>query len=406
MAGFRILDLILDPQSADPGSPVDGQSWYNSTDNRRKIRENGATKNVGYKEELDTHEADNTNPHSATLEQVRTAGNTLAGDIDASGFKILNLGGTANTDAASRQFVIDQVNQKVQGLDWQDSVLDKDLVTAPGSPGTGDRYIIAGIGGAWSGFTIGDIVEWNGTSWDNSTPNEGFATHVEDEDLVYLWISSWVPFGSAIDHGNLVGLTDIADHPGFLDLGGTRPMTGTFDTDGNDITTGVGTVNGVTVEGHASRHAPDDADGLTTAAPTQGIGGGNSAGTDNSFSRSDHDHTVRTGATDLTVGAIADGEFVKRSGTALIGGSPSGLTQKSGRELAAGFSGNPKTATITFSGAMPSTNYHVQLTPEGNGGFAPYVENKTTGGFDINMNANNITGLVLTGWLATLDGET
>lgn len=49
------------------------------------------------------------------------------------------------------------VDTVAQGLDWQDSVLDKDLTTAPGSPSTGDRYIMAGTGGGWSGGAVNDI---------------------------------------------------------------------------------------------------------------------------------------------------------------------------------------------------------------------------------------------------------
>jgi len=73
---------------------------------------------------------------------------------------------------------------------------------------------------------------------------------------------------------------------------------------------------------HASTHLPGGTDALTTAAPAQGIGAGNSAGTATSFSRSDHDHKLRTttGPTDLTLAGIVDGEFLKRSGTTITSG--------------------------------------------------------------------------------------
>lgn len=61
---------------------------------------------------------------------------------------------------------------------------------------------------------------------------------------------------------------------------------------------------------------------ITTAAPTAGIGAGNSEGTATTVSRSDHNHTIReSGGQDLTLGAIADGELVRRSGTTLVGGA-------------------------------------------------------------------------------------
>jgi len=46
-------------------------------------------------------------------------------------------------------------------------MVDDTLVTAPAvtSADAGKAYMCAGVGGAWSGFTIGDIVEWDGATW-------------------------------------------------------------------------------------------------------------------------------------------------------------------------------------------------------------------------------------------------
>lgn len=46
-------------------------------------------------------------------------------------------------------------------------IVDDSLVTAPtlAAADKGKAYHVAGVGGAWSGFTIGDIVEWDGTAW-------------------------------------------------------------------------------------------------------------------------------------------------------------------------------------------------------------------------------------------------
>ena len=75
---------------------------------------------------------------------------------------------------------------------------------------------------------------------------------------------------------------------------------------------------------HASTHLPNGSDALTTAAPSQGIGGGNAVGTSNAFARSNHDHTIREtgGPTDLTVGVIADTQTVGRRGGSLVGYYP------------------------------------------------------------------------------------
>jgi len=45
--------------------------------------------------------------------------------------------------------------------------MDNDRVTAPTltAGNAGQAYVVAGVGGAWSTFAIGDIVEWSGTAW-------------------------------------------------------------------------------------------------------------------------------------------------------------------------------------------------------------------------------------------------
>jgi len=85
----------------------------------------------------------------------------------------------------------------VEALDWQESVLDKDLSTPPGAPTTGDRYIVAAPGAdGWAGHD-NDIAEYDGTNWDFYTPDAGTATYVEDEEVIYLYTgSAWVQFAS------------------------------------------------------------------------------------------------------------------------------------------------------------------------------------------------------------------
>ena len=56
--------------------------------------------------------------------------------------------------------------------DWG-IVINQTEVTAPASPTNGDAYVIAGVGGLWSSFAIGDIARWNDASWTNKTPIKG-----------------------------------------------------------------------------------------------------------------------------------------------------------------------------------------------------------------------------------------
>jgi hypothetical protein len=95
----------------------------------------------------------------------------------------------------------------ITGLDWQDSVLDKDLTAPPGAPSAGDRYIVAaGATGAWAGKDD-DLTEWNGASWDFYTPNEGWVCEVEDEGIFYHFktATAWGPLSASMQHNNMGG---------------------------------------------------------------------------------------------------------------------------------------------------------------------------------------------------------
>lgn len=73
------------------------------------------------------------------------------------------------------------------GWEWQDSVIDyiTDNTAAPPSEISGNRYVLSHDGGApnaaWDGASAGDIVEFNGTTWDATTPTTGMIISVDDE---------------------------------------------------------------------------------------------------------------------------------------------------------------------------------------------------------------------------------
>jgi hypothetical protein len=90
-----------------------------------------------------------------------------------------------------------------------------------------------------------------------------------------------------------------------------------------------------------------------------------------------------------------------------IGGTGPGTLTKSGVVVPGSFSGNPKKATVTFATAFSSTAYSVvalALT-DGTKSFAIDVESKTTGGFQINLQSNNLANLIEVGWHAIPVGE-
>lgn len=82
------------------------------------------------------------------------------------------------------------------------------------------------------------------------------------------------------------------------------------------------------------------------------------------------------------------------------------LVHKAGHELNAAFTGNPKKATVTLSGAFADANYAAVATVLTTGAaFGISIESQVAGSFVLNANANNIGGLVQVNWVAIKDGE-
>jgi len=110
----------------------------------------------------------------------------------------------------TEQAVKTYVDSKVTGLDWKESVKDKDLNEPPSNPSTGDRYIVSqgppAASGDWAGHD-NEFAEWDGSAWQFTTTTEGAAAWVEDEDVVYVWNgSTWAKIGTTITHNNTNGI--------------------------------------------------------------------------------------------------------------------------------------------------------------------------------------------------------
>ncbi len=93
------------------------------------------------------------------------------------------------------------------------------------------------------------------------------------------------------DHSALLNLA-VDTHLQYMPTNGARGMANDLPMGGNNIT-GVGTVDGVTVSAHVTRHQPGGADALPTGAPVA-TGAANAAGSSNELARRDHVH--QTGA--------------------------------------------------------------------------------------------------------------
>lgn len=168
---------------------------------------------------------------------------------------------------------------------------------------------------------------------------------------------------------------------------------------------------------------------IPTAAPTTNLSGDtlNQKGSNSSFSRSDHVHAILT-APPSTVGgsnqegvspSLARADHVHSHGNQPGGSTHSEVTdsvsgfmsatqkakldgRKSGLLTNADFSGSPSVATVVFSSPMPDLNYTITITGEDSRVWS--YQGKTTDGFIINTNANQLlTGEV--SWQAIRVGE-
>jgi hypothetical protein len=186
--------------------------------------------------------------------------------------------------------------------------------------------------GAWGPVSLGGDVTGNYASMTVAKiQNRAVSATAPTTGQQLQWDgSAWTPANA----GNVFGPVSSTNSAVALYDGTTgktiKNSTVTVDGSGNIVTTGtlnVANVNGVTVQSHASRHAPAGADPLGTAAPTQGIGAANAEGTAQTFARSDHNHTLRSGGVDLTLGSIAEGQYLKRVGTVIEGAAAAGAAK-------------------------------------------------------------------------------
>src|SRR3954451_24400637 len=100
--------------------------------------------------------------------------------------------------AAQREVVH---NAAIRALDAlvQLAVHDRDLAAPPGSPGDGDRYVVAASPtGTWTGHA-GHVAAWQDGAWHFYAPRVGWLVDVADEGKLVVWDgSAWVDIFSAI----------------------------------------------------------------------------------------------------------------------------------------------------------------------------------------------------------------
>jgi hypothetical protein len=99
----------------------------------------------------------------------------------------------------------DYVDSVVQGVEWQDSVLDRDLTVPPVV--IADRYLVPAVGatGAWAAQG-NKIADGRTGAWVFTTPTIGMTVAVDDELRSVRWSgSAWTFLESFLSHQALVG---------------------------------------------------------------------------------------------------------------------------------------------------------------------------------------------------------
>ncbi len=134
-----------------------------------------------------------------------TGNQTVAGIKTLTSIPVLPASDPTSANQAVRKAYVDAI---AVGLTWKNAVIDKDLATPPGSPTTGDRYMVAtGGAGAWAGLD-GQLVEYNGAAWvSDGAPAAGWAVLTIDDSKQWVYTgSAWVQLSAGVAY-----LDDLAD---------------------------------------------------------------------------------------------------------------------------------------------------------------------------------------------------
>jgi len=276
----------------------------------------------------------------------KTASETISADWTvATGYNLTLVDApTSDTDATNKAYV----DAAVRNVEWQDSVLDKDLTAPPGSPSVGDRYIIASPAtGDWEDEDD-NIAEWDGVQWIFTTVSEGFAASVDDENIVYIYNgTAWVVMASFFNHNSLSGLQ-----------GGTSAQYYHLTSAEHTFLTGVVTGNGV-----RAVDVPYTAGENLTAANAVYVSG------DNQVSKA-----IASGAgTDRLIGfalaTVSAAASVEIREAGIIAGALSGATANTRYYLSASVAGELQSSPPTGSGnrivqagyAKNATDLNIQI---------------------------------------------
>ncbi len=155
------------------------------------------------------------------------------------------------------------------GLIHRDPVINVvDCTQAPPTEVSGDRYVIDNTGGTvhanWDGASKNDIVDFNGSTWDSFSPEEGWLTYVDTPNQDALFIDDGTPQWqlrpvAVTAHGDLSGVTSDQHHN---QSHGASDHSGSIGT--HSQLTSVGE-NDHHAKTHASTHQNGGADEISVA---------------------------------------------------------------------------------------------------------------------------------------------
>lgn len=117
---------------------------------------------------------------------ISAFGKTLIDDADATAART-TLGAASSAE----------VTALTSGYSRRKKVINHvDNTAAPPSEVSGDRYILDDTGSShadWDGAAANDIVEFNGTTWDATTPTEGWIVYNDTDNLDWLFVDDGSP---------------------------------------------------------------------------------------------------------------------------------------------------------------------------------------------------------------------
>jgi len=127
---------------------------------------------------------------------------------------VIDDGTTSATEVWSSTKIQSELNSIAANVFWKNTVIDYvDCTAVPPTEVSGDRYILDNSGAVhanWDGASAFDIVEFDGTSWQASSPSEGWRCYVDAGNVDRRYVDDGTPAWETIAVG-VIALGGISD---------------------------------------------------------------------------------------------------------------------------------------------------------------------------------------------------